>query len=209
MLRYMSQQPSAWASPVVFRGPLVRVADNLVMPAVVEVLVALEGELEPRLNVEDWRPGPHARVTVEVDEDGRPGVRQIVVTDMHPAGMGEHFGEPTRPITEAALRNLSIDACIRAAVEVCARDAQGGYEDRPEDQVEATITRARRRRTELTPVRLQAVAFAYRQGRDKGGDHAAGVRAVREQMHVSREHSYRLVARAIGAGFIQPTKEDQ
>jgi hypothetical protein len=186
-----------------FRGPLVPVADNLVMPAVVEVLVALEGHAEP---------GPHAMVTVEVDQDGLPGVRQIVVTDTHPGGLGERFGERTRPITDAALRNLSIDACIRAAVEVCARDAEGGIEDRPDDQVEATIGRARRRgrRVELTPMRLQAVAFAYRRGRAEGGDHAAGVRAVREQMRVSREHSYRLVAKARAEGLIQPTdQEDQ
>lgn len=71
------------------------------------------------------------------------------------------------------------------------------------------MTRARRRRTETTPVRLQAVAFAYRQGRAEGGDHAAGVRAVREHMHVGRQHSYRLVAAATEAGFIDTDEEDQ
>ena len=183
---------------------MVPVADNLVMPAVVEIIVPLEADPEPawRDAGTDWRPGPHARVTVEIDADGRPGVRQIVVTDTHPGGQGERLGDPTQPITDAALRNLSLDACIRAAVEVGARSPETGYEDRSQDEIEVTIGRARRRRTELTPVRLQAVAFAYRQGRADGGDHAAGVRAVREQMHVSREHSSRLVARARDAGLI-------
>jgi hypothetical protein len=60
-------------------------------------------------------------------------------------------------------------------------------------------------------VRLASVAYAYEAGRAEGGSYAAGVRAVKDHLLVSRPQAYRLVARAIEAGLIEPTsnQEDQ
>ena len=62
----------------------------------------------------------------------------------------------------------------------------------------------KRRRSEVTPERLRAVAARYLAAADtkKGGSHKAGVLAVKTYARVGRSQAYRLVDQARDAGFI-------
>jgi hypothetical protein len=171
-------------------GRLVKLRDGT------PVLVPVVARFEPHEPSPDW---PAVELEVDVDETGRPVVTRVSL-----------IGALDRPIQSNAVRSYSLERLTSLALsDVVLRVAPPGEQagglklnigdgnDYVFDQSETVWQRAVvavRQRTSVGRDRLADVARLYTAG---------GVKAIEENLVISRSQAYRLVAQARKEGMIE------